>query len=111
MTAFNAVRFRVKAGRDQEFLDAHRAVDRNWPGLNRVNLIQTGEHDYCIIGEWEDMDSLANARPHMLATLDSFRDTLEDLGDGQLTDPVSGPVVLELKDKPAALQREMAGAK
>ena len=111
MTAFNAVRFRVKAGRDQEFLDAHRAVDRNWPGLNRVNLIQTGEHDYCIIGEWEDMDSLANARPHMLATLDSFRDTLEDLGDGQLTDPVSGPVVLELKDKPAARQREMAGAK
>ena len=24
MTAFNAVRFRVKSGRDQEFLDAHR---------------------------------------------------------------------------------------
>ena len=111
MTAFNAVRFRVKPGRDQEFLNAHRAVDRNWPGLNRVNLIQTGEHDYCIIGEWDDMDSLANARPHMLATLDTFRNTLEDLGDGQLTDPVSGPVVLELKDKPAALQREMAGAK
>ena len=111
MTAFNAVRFRVKAGRDQEFLDAHSAVDRNWPGLNRVNLIQTGEHDYCIIGEWDDMDSLANARPHMLATLDSFRDTLEDLGGGQLTDPVSGPVVLELKDKPSARQREMAGAK
>jgi hypothetical protein len=24
MTAFNAVRFRVKPGRDQEFLDAHK---------------------------------------------------------------------------------------
>ena len=24
MTAFNAVRFKVKPGRDQEFLDAHR---------------------------------------------------------------------------------------
>ena len=34
----------------------------------------------------------------MIATLDSFRDTLEDLGGGLgLTDPVSGPVVLELK--------------
>ena len=44
------------------------------------------------------MDSLAAARPHMLATLDSFRDTLEGLDDaGDVTDPVSGPVVLALK--------------
>jgi hypothetical protein len=44
------------------------------------------------------MDSLAAARPHMAATLDSFRDTLDDLGDGRgVTDPVSGPVVLALK--------------
>jgi hypothetical protein len=34
----------------------------------------------------------------MIATLDTFRDTLEDLGGGLgLTDPVSGAVVLELK--------------
>lgn len=97
MTAFNAVRFKVKPGRDQEFLDAHQRVGREWPGLNRVNLIQTGEHDYCIIGEWQDMDSLTAARPHMIATLDSFRDTLEEVNDGNVTDPVSGPVVLELK--------------
>ena len=44
------------------------------------------------------MDSLANARPDMIATLDTFRDTLEDLGGGLgVTDPVSGPVVLPLK--------------
>lgn len=98
MTAFNAVRFRVKPGRDEEFLQAHQAVNRDWPGLKRVNLIKTGEHEYCIIGEWDDIDSLAAARPNMLATLDTFRDTLEDLGDGRgATDPVSGPVVLELK--------------
>ena len=98
MTAFNAVRFRVKPGRDQEFLDAHQRIDRDWPGLERVNLVKTGEHDYCIIGEWSDMDSLAAARPNMLATLDTFRDTLDDLGgDLGVTDPVSGPVVLKLK--------------
>jgi quinol monooxygenase YgiN len=98
MTAFNAVRFRVKPGRDQDFIEAHRKVERNWPGLRRANLIQTGEQSYCIVGEWDDMDSLAAARPHMLSTLDTFRDTLEDLG-GELgvTDPVSGDVVLELK--------------
>jgi hypothetical protein len=28
------------------------------------------------------MDALANARANMIATLDSFRDTLEDLGGG-----------------------------
>ena len=98
MAAFNSVRFKVKPGRDEEFLQAHQNVERDWPGLQRVNLIQTGEHDYCIIGEWSDMDSLSAARPHMVATLDSFRDTLEDLGEGLgVTDPVSGPVVLQLK--------------
>ena len=92
MTAFNAVRFKVKPGRNQDFLDAHQRVDRDWPGLRHVNIIQSGDQDYCIIGEWDDMDSLAAARPNMIATLDSFRDTLD--GD---TDPVSGPVVLTLK--------------
>ena len=98
MTAFNAVRFRVKSGRDQEFLDAHARVHAEWPGLRRVNMIRTGEQAYCIIAEWDDMDALAKARPQMIATLDGFRDTLEDLGNGLgVTDPVSGPVVLELK--------------
>ena len=98
MTAFNAVRFRVKSGREQEFLDAHKTVETNWPGLKHVNIIKTGERTYCIIGEWSDMDAIARARPHMIATLDSFRDTLEDLGGGLgVTDPISGPVVLALK--------------
>jgi hypothetical protein len=87
-----------KARRDQEFLDAHKKVQADWPGLKHVNMIKTGERSYCIIAEWSDMDALANARPHMIATLNSFRDTLEDLGGGLgVTDPVAGPVVLELK--------------
>ena len=98
MTAFNAVRFRVKPGRDQEFLDAHRKIDSDWPGLRHVNMIKTGDRSYCIIAEWTDADALVKARPMMIATLDSFRDTLEDLGGGLgVTDPVSGPVVLALK--------------
>lgn len=92
MAAFNAVRFQVKPGRNQEFLDAHDRVNRDWPGLRHVNLIQTGDQTYCIIGEWDDMETMAAARPSMIATLDTFRDCLD--GD---TDPVSGPVVLALK--------------
>lgn len=97
MTAFNIVRFRVKPAREQDFLDAHKKAEVSWPGFRRANMVKTGDRTYCIVGEWADMEALAKARPHMIALLDSFRDTLEDLGGGLgVTDPVSGPVVLEL---------------
>lgn len=98
MTAFNAVRFRVKPGRAQDFLDAHRNVGADWPGLVHANIIQTGEAAFCIIAEWTGVEGMAAARPQMIATLNAFRDTLEDLGGGLgVTDPVSGPVVMALK--------------
>jgi hypothetical protein len=98
MAAFNAVRFRVKPGRDQEFLDAHKNVHLDWRGLKHANIIKTGDHTYCIIAEWTDADALVDARPKMIATLNSFRDTLDDLGNGLgVTDAVSGPVVMAIK--------------
>ena len=98
MTAFNAVRFKVKAGREQQFLDAHTREAFAWPGLSNANIIKTGAHNFCVICEWTDMDALTNARASMIATLDSFRDSLGDLGGGLgVTDPVSGPVVKAIK--------------
>ena len=98
MTAFNAVRFQVKPGRDEEFLNAHRKMAPNWPGLRHANIIKTGDSRFCIIAEWDSMEALAAARPEMIATLDSFRHLLADLGGGLgLTDPVSGEVVLALR--------------
>ncbi len=98
MTAFNVVRFRVKPGHDQEFIDAHKDLVALWPGLRQANIIKTGEQGYCIIAEWPDMDTCAAARPHMIRTLNSFRHTLEDLGGGMgVTDAVSGPVVMAAK--------------
>ena len=48
------------------------------------------------VGEWNDMDSLAAARPQMIGLLDTMRDMLEDLGgDLGVTDPVSGTVVAD----------------
>src|SRR5438128_3735392 len=85
-------------GREQDFLDAHKAVEADWPGMRHANIIDAGERRYCIIAEWDDMESMAAARPQMIATLDSFRDTLEDQGGGLgVTDPVSGTVVMALK--------------
>jgi Antibiotic biosynthesis monooxygenase len=98
MTAFNVVRVQVKPGKDKEFLDAHKRADPNWAGLRHVNIVQTGDSKYCVIAEWDNMDALVNARPQMIAILDSFRHVLVDLGGGLgVTDPASGSVVLKVK--------------
>ncbi|TPE50523.1 putative quinol monooxygenase [Amaricoccus solimangrovi] len=103
MTAYNVVRMRVKPGRVDDYLAAHEEIGiASFPGLRSVAIARTGERDFCFIGQWDDMEALAAARPAMIATLDRVRDFLEDLG-GELgvTDPVSGEAVLER-------EREMA---
>jgi quinol monooxygenase YgiN len=96
MSAFNVVRFRVKPGQEQAFVDAHRNLSPGWNGLRRVSLIKTGERSFCLVGEWQSMERIVDARPAMIAQLDKLRDLLEDLGGGLgLTDPVSGAAVLE----------------
>jgi hypothetical protein len=103
VTAYNVVRMRVKPGRNEDYIEAHRAIDRDtFPGMRSVAIIQTGDRDFCLIGEWDSMDAIVAARPKMIETLDRSREMLEDLGgDLGVTDPVSGEVVLEM-------HREMA---
>ena len=110
MTAFNVVRFRVKPGREEEFLEAHRRSRADFPGFKRFVMIKSGERTYCIIGEWDSFQSLGAARPKMIALLDTFRDTLEELGGGLgVTDPVSGEVVLVMKPRGVAIARIVGG--
>ena len=58
--------------------------------------IKTGENSYCSIIEWANEAALENARPHMIAFLDTIRNMLiefsQELG---VTDPASGPVVID----------------
>ncbi len=97
MEAFNVVRFRVKPGQEQAFIDAHRKANAGFKGFQGGWLIKTGEQTFCIIGQWRSFKNLADARPEMIGILDSFRDTLEDLGGGLgVTDPVSGETVAKL---------------
>jgi hypothetical protein len=103
MTAFNIVRFRVKPGREEHFIAAHRIARPNFKGFRGGALVKTGEQTFCIIGEWASFKKLADARPHMISILDTIRDDLEDLGNGLgVTDPVSGDVIVKLAaSKPA----------
>jgi antibiotic biosynthesis monooxygenase len=98
MTAMNVVRFRVKPGSEQKFIDAHRGAGPNFKGFLGGRLIKTGDRTFCIVAEWRSFDAIAAARPEMIAMLDSMRELLEDLGGGLgVTDPVSGDVVVKLE--------------
>jgi hypothetical protein len=100
MTAFNVVRFRVKPGREEEFVEFHRRADADFDGYRGAVVVKTGERAYCYIGGWDDFDSIVAARPRMIGMLDQFRDLLEDLGGNLgVTDPVSGETVVEMPAK------------
>ena len=99
MTAYNVVRFKVKPGQEQAFINAHKNAPAIEGMLDGV-LIKTGDRTYCVIGKWDNSDKLAAARPKMIAMLDSFRGMLEDLGGGLgVTDPVSGSVVVQISTR------------
>jgi hypothetical protein len=98
MTAFNIVRFRVKPGREQEFVEAHKKLPTDMRGLRRASLVKTGERTFCFVGEWENFDDIVAARAMMGVILDGFRAMLEELGTGLgMTDPVSGEAVVQIK--------------
>lgn len=98
MTAFNIVRFRVKPGREADFIKVHREAETGFRGLRAAHLVDTGERTFCFVGEWDSFDDIAAARPGMIAILDRFRDLVEDLGGGKgVTDPVSGTSVVEMR--------------
>lgn len=116
MTAYNIVRFKVKPGYEQKFLDVHKAARPNFKGFISGAMIKTGEQTYCFVAEWSSYKSIANARPGMIGMLDSFRDCLDDLGSGLgVTDPVSGEAVVKLKlaapKKKAAKKKKKAAKK
>jgi hypothetical protein len=97
MQVYNVVKFKVKAGAEAAFLEAHQDGKARWPGLEQGLIIKTGEQTFCLIGTWSSQEALIAARPAMIRTLDSFRSLLEDQGGGRgMTDAVSGAVVLTL---------------
>jgi hypothetical protein len=99
MTAYNVVRFKVKPGQEQKFIDAHKNLPE-LAGMGDGALIKTGDRTYCWVGKWDSFDNIVAARSKMIGILDGLRAMLEDLGGGLgVTDPVSGAAVVEFAVK------------
>ena len=97
----NVVKSKVKEGKKDEYMKKLKEFFNNikgTDGLISMKQIQTGPNTMCIIGEWKDEQSIAKARDKMIAGLDSVRSLLEEISpDLGVTDPVSGPVIMENK--------------
>lgn len=107
MTAFNVVRFRVKPGFEEAFVDAHRGWRPAFRGFLGGHLIRTGDQTFCLVGEWRTFRNIEVARPQMIALLDEVRHMLEHLGDALgVTDPVSGAAVARLAASKAAKKKK-----
>lgn len=78
MVAFNVVHFIANVGREKEVLDAQGGAGAAWSGLRHANIIETGDRSYCIVVEWEGEEALVGASPQMIATLNAFRESMED---------------------------------
>ena len=97
----NVVRTKVKEGKKDEYMKKLKEFFDNikgTEGLISMKQIQTGSNNMCIVGEWKDERSIAKARDKMIAGLDSARSLLEEISpELGVTDPVSGPVIMEDK--------------
>ena len=97
----NVVKSKVKEGKKDEYMKKLKEFLNNikgTDGLISMKQIQTGPNTMCIIGEWKDEQSIAKAREKMIAGLDSVRSLLEEISpELGVTDPVSGPVIMENK--------------
>jgi hypothetical protein len=112
MTAFNVVRFRVKPGQEQAFVEAHRQARPKFKGFVDGWLVKTGESTFCVVAQWRTFQSIVNARPEMIGLLDGMRDMLEDLGGGLgVTDPLSGDAVMRLRAPKAATKKKRRPAR
>ena len=91
----STVRFLVREGAGEEFVARHVA---NFHVAEVANsyIIKTGDRTYAFVAIFESEQHLIDARPQMIESLDSVRDLLEEISpELGVTDPVSGPVVVE----------------
>ena len=91
----NVVRFVVKEGSENDFLEVFKTFSKE-EGEIYSFLVQTGDREYVAVGTRESEDALVNARPSLIGNLDKMRDFLEEISpDLGVTDPRSGNIIME----------------
>ena len=94
-TFSNIVRFIVKEGNEENFLEVFNTFVMQ-EGENYSILVHTGDREYIAVGAWESEDAMINARPAMIGNLDQMRNLLEEISpELGVTDPRSGKIVAE----------------
>ena len=97
----NVVRSKIKEGKKNEYMQKLKEFFDNMQsteGLISMKQIQTGPNNMRTIGEWKDEQSIAKARDKMIAGLDTVKPLLKEISpELGVTDPVSGPVIMESK--------------
>ena len=97
MAGFNIVHYKIRQGMEADFLNAHAWMSPLPSGFRRANLIRTGDHAYCLVGEWNASEDARNANAQMIGMLDRFREFLEDQGPGiGVTNAFSGDSIKEV---------------
>jgi len=97
MQFMNVVKFKVKPGFVEDFLQAMNAQPC-WEGSLWNRTIKTGDNDFCGCGLWVSKEAMWAQMDNMVRFLDSIRDMLEEISpELGVTDAVSGPVVSENK--------------
>tara|TARA_B100001057_G_scaffold326671_1_gene326924 strand:+ start:61 stop:405 length:345 start_codon:yes stop_codon:yes gene_type:complete len=103
------VKFKVKIEEESNFIESMQKFKLP-DGLVYRKLIKIGDYSYCSIIEWANEQALANARPHMIAFLDTIRNMLiefsQDLG---VTDPASGRVIIDQRGLVAEPGKSISG--
>ena len=105
----SVVKFKVMTGKEDDFINSMKNFHLP-DGLIYRKLIKIGDYSYCSIIEWVNEEALENARPKMIAFLDTIRNMLiefsQDLG---VTDPASGPVVIDESGQVAEPGKTISG--
>ncbi len=93
----SSVRFTAKPGQSDSLVKALTAFQLPTGALNHV-VAHTGGESFFTYVMWKDEQDLVNARPDLIAFLDTVRDLLVELSpELGVTDPVSGPVLANIQ--------------
>jgi hypothetical protein len=91
----SSVRFQVKTGQEDAFLEAVKKFDvSQYGGCVSHQIIDTGNGRFQSNVVLENEDAIAAARPNLIKFLDSMRPTLAEISpELGVTDPISGHIV------------------